>query len=371
MIIARGISLILSLVVQRHMLARSEFCNLIMPRLSNQNRAIAIGLLEANFAVKQIARRMGVSPNAIRKLRQKFQQYGDVNDRQRSGRPTVTTPRQNRFVANTARRSRTSTARAINDRLHAAAGAGARRCSDQTVRNRLHAAGLHARRMIKRPALSLRHKQARLEWARDHEGWTRQQWSNVMFSDETRATLHHIDGRSRVWRRPGEQYTVSCVQPTTAFGGGSVMVWAGISARRKTELIPINGNLNAVRYIAEVLEPHVLPYAAAIGDEFKFMDDNARPHRAIIVNDFLTNHGIERIPWPANSPDLNPIEHLWDQLKRAVYRRVTDDTVLGDLHQLLHEEWVAIPQQRITRLINSMRARCRNVIANNGGYTRY
>jgi transposase-like protein len=69
-----------------------------MPRISNQNRAIAIGLLEAGTPVKQVARRMGVSPNAIRKLRQKFMETGQVKDRPQSGRPKVTTRREDRLI---------------------------------------------------------------------------------------------------------------------------------------------------------------------------------------------------------------------------------------------------------------------------------
>ena len=74
--------------------------------------------------------------------------------------------------------------------------------------------------------------------------------------------------------------------------------------------------------------------------------------------------------WPANSPDLNPIEHLWDELGRAVRRRVTDQTTLADLRELLVEEWDVIPQQRVRTLVNSMR-RCQAVINTFGGYTRY
>ena len=73
----------------------------------------------------------------------------------------------------------------------------------------------------------IRHREARLQWARVHSRWTRQQWKNVLFTDEMRACLRHIDGRRRVWRRKGEQHSECCVQPVTAFGGGSVMVWGG------------------------------------------------------------------------------------------------------------------------------------------------
>ena len=80
-----------------------------MPRISDQNRSIAIGLLEAGTPVKQVARRMAVSPNAIRKLRQKLLETGQVKDKPRSGRPKVTTFREDRLVINRTLRRRTST----------------------------------------------------------------------------------------------------------------------------------------------------------------------------------------------------------------------------------------------------------------------
>ncbi len=96
-------------------------------------------------------------------------------------------------------------------------------------------------------------------------------------------------------------------------------------------MVHIQGNLNSPRYIAEVLQPHVVPHANQVGHNFILQDDNARPHRANIVDHFLQAQGIQRMIWPACSPDLNPIEELWDQLGRAAKARIQANTTLDQL----------------------------------------
>ena len=106
------------------------------------------------------------------------------------------------------------------------------------------------------------------------------------------------------------------------------MVWTGISATAKADLVFIDGNLNGQRYIDEVLTPRVLPFLRPmpVADPI-FQDDNARPHRAHIVNDFLRVNNVNRMDWPAMSPDLSCIEHVWDGLGRAVHARLQGNTI--------------------------------------------
>ena len=192
-----------------------------------------------------------------------------------------------------------------------------------------------------------------------------------MFSDESRFCLRVLDRRVTVWRRRGERYADCCSDRVTAFGGGSVMVCGGISLTGKTRLVIINGNLNAQRYRDDILQPAAIPYLRNLGPNSILQDDNARPHRARIITAYLQNQRVQRMDWPACSPDLNPIEHLWDQLGRAVRARVTNTTTLAGLRQILVQEWNAIPQQCVTRLVTSMRRRCQAVVAANGSSTRY
>lgn len=140
------------------------------------------------------------------------------------------------------------------------------------------------------------------------------------------------------------------------------MVWGGVSEGGKTDLLVIEGNLNANRYVREVLAPQVVQYAGAVGDGFVFMDDNAQPHRGRVVDEILEGQGIERMEWPTNSPHLNPLENLWAQLKRATRRQVEANTDRAELQCILLQKWAAIPQHRVRKLIQSMRKRCQQVI---------
>ena len=90
----------------------------------------------------------------------------------------------------------------------------------------------------------------------------------------------------------------------------------------------------ALRYMNDILRSTVLRYRHSIEEAFVFMDDNSRPHRAYVVNDFLQDNDIARLEWTACSPDMNPIKHAWDILKRAVYGRLDPPTSLRDILKL-------------------------------------
>ncbi|GFY31295.1 transposable element Tcb2 transposase [Trichonephila clavipes] len=129
--------------------------------------------------------------------------------------------------------------------------------------------------------------------------------------------------------------------------------------------------LTARCYRDEILRHIVVPYAAAIGDDFILMDDNCRPHRANLVEDFLFEEGIIRMEWPACSPNMNPIEHVWDALGRRVAGRQPPPQTLRELERALLEEWNRIAQLVINSLIDSMPQRCSTLLAVRGNHTPY
>ena len=289
---------------------------MVRRQLSIQDRGRAIGWLHDGQTQRTVAQHLNVSQGIIGRLWQRFRTTNAVQNRPRSGRPRSTTAREDRFLMITALQQRFVTARHLRDQLRAARGTNV---SDQTIRNRLRDRGLQCRHPAVRPPLLDRHRRARRDWCRHHIRWNRGQWAETMFTDESRFSLQFNDGQARVYRRQGERFADLNVAQRLPFGGGSVMVWAGISMNHRTPLYVVNGNLTGQRYLNEIVQPLVIPLLQRIGPgDQEFQDDNTRPHRARVVTDFLQQQNVQHMDWPACSPDLSPIEHAWDELGRRV-----------------------------------------------------
>ena len=148
-------------------------------------------MLTAGMSGRDIARYFHRHESTISRLLNRFQQTGHVADRPRSGRPRKTTPREDRSLTTSSRRNRLFSSRKLGRLLRNATGT---RVCDTTARNRLHAARLKACRPYVGIPLTLRHRETRRQWARVHQGWTRRQWRNVLFSDKSRFNVSFPDG---------------------------------------------------------------------------------------------------------------------------------------------------------------------------------
>ena len=186
-----------------------------------------------------------------------------------------------------------------------------------------------------------------------------------------RFTLSRPDDRRRVYRRAGKRYANACVEEYESQGGGGVMAWGGMTGTHRTQLVILNGAITGLRYRDEVVRPHIVPFLQQHGPGLTLQQDNARPYVARVVQDDLHARQIPTMVWPARSPDLSPIEHVWDETKRRLHHRPHLPQTLQQLRQAVIEEWQNIPQAFIQRLVASVRQRCAAVLANRGGYTRY
>ncbi|GBM93371.1 Transposable element Tcb2 transposase [Araneus ventricosus] len=331
-------------------------------------RGRIIGRLECGRTQLEVSEELGIAQSVISRLWQRFQDDVNVSRCYSTGRPRVTTPNEDRYLAVTAKRNRRSTASDLSRLLSSARGTTV---SWQTVYRRLGHIGLYARRPVRCVPLTATHCRLRLSWSREHALWTPQQWSCVMFSDESRFSLQSDSRRTFIWRAPGTRYHQENTIERHRYGGAGWLAWGGIILGSRTDLHVQSVTMTGHIYRDVILEQHVRLFRGAMGAEFLFMDDNARPHRANIVDEYLQSEDITRMDWPAYSPDLNPIEHVWDMLGRRIAARQPPPTCLPELRRALLDEWCNIPQDQIDNLILSVPRRCKACIASSGRHTPY
>ncbi|UYV78228.1 hypothetical protein LAZ67_16000584 [Cordylochernes scorpioides] len=267
-------------------------------------RGMVIGLKRAGWSIRQIAADTHLGASTVHRLWRRWLEQGNVAIYRNAGATRVTSARVDRRILRQAVAAPQATCTTILQHVQDTLDHS---ISTRTISRRLVANGLHSCRPLRRLPLTPPNRRQCLEWCRARSTWMTE-WHRVVFSDESRFCLSSDSRRVRVWRRRGERSNPAAI-----------------------------GVPNAL-----------------------YQQDNARPHTARISQQALQD--VQMLPWPPYSPDLSPIEHVWDIIGRRLHA-LPQPRSEDELWQMVEREWRAIPQDAIRTLIDSLPRRVAACIA--------
>ncbi|GBL89169.1 Transposable element Tc1 transposase [Araneus ventricosus] len=325
-------------------------------QLSEFERGLIMGMKTAGWSTRRVARQVDRSECAVRTCWEQWTRDGTHVRRTGSGATRKTSRPEDRRILRQALVDPTVTRSKIQSDVGMPV-------VPQTISRHLEEANLKSKRPVRVLPLTPKHRRLRLQWCHARATWNGTDWQNVVFSDESRFVLGTDDNRVRVGRRPGERCNSTHVVARHIALTAGVMVWGAITCLSRPTLIVVRVILTGQRYVDDILRPRVGPFLNGLPGAI-FQQDNARSHTARVAQDFLRH--VQTLPWPARSPKLSPVEHVWDQLKRQMPLRYS----VHDLELAVQDLCVHLLQDYIRRLINTMPNRVAACIAAGGGPTR-
>ena len=213
----------------------------------------------------------------------------------------------------------------------------------------------------------------RLDFAIAHQDWTLEDWKKVVWSDETKINRLGSDGRKWVWKKAGEGLSERLVNGTVNVGGGSLMMWGCMMWDGVGYACKIDGRMDGELY-TKILQDELqesLTYYGKSPSSIIFQQDNDPKHKSKVATIWLKDHGFKVLSWPAQSPDLNPIEHLWTHLKRRLANYDVPPKGILELWDRVEKEWANIGPEVCQNIIESMPRRIKAVLKAKGGCTDY
>ena len=230
--------------------------------------------------------------------------------------------------------------------------------------------GFVLRKLTKKTGIGGANIQKRLDWCRLMADKPAEFWDRVIWSDETtvrqapkgQEVLVHVHQSTKMEDLP--------INAQIHSGGISVMFWGCFSKLGLGPLVALEGSMTAAKYI-ELLEDTLLPELQAVDTPMVFMQDNAPCHKAKLVMDFFANSNVNVMDWPAQSPDMNPIENLWAIIKKRRQKKYGFPKSKREIIDQIFDIWDNIEPEIVSNLADSANRRVSEVIRLNGRVSKY
>lgn len=340
-------------------MGRSKHC-------TPEKREIIVKLKGQKKSNSEIASTLGCSRKMVVNAINLVKKQGTLDNKLRKKRQKKTTPSEDRKIHRMSTADPFATSSEISTEFNSSCDAN---ISARTVRRRLNEFGLRGCIAQRKPLITKRNQVRRLDFAKKYKDSTINFWKNILWSDESKFNRLGSDGKSYVRRPVNAAFNPRYTLKTVKHGGGSVMVWAAMSWYGVGPIVRIDTKMDQHVY-KKILIDHMEPY---FDDNMPlssiFMHDNDPKHTSKLVKNWFVGQKIRLLDWPAQSPDLNPIEHLWNDVDQVIRQR--RPTNLSILWETIVEAWSAIPPERCRNLVESMPRRLAAVIENKGFSTKY
>lgn len=335
-------------------------------QLKDDIKNIILFLLEDGMKPSQIAKKFKISCSTVTRLLEKYKNYKTLDHLKGNGRPKKMSSNIKNILEKENKINSMTSLRKMSKIIEEQTGVT---LCPNTIRSYLNSKNIFAYKPLCKPLLRPSHVEARLACAKEWLFMDELSCKKIIFSDESKFNLFGSDGKPFTWREPADKLKNSNVIKTLKYGGGSIMVWGCFSYHGVGKLVLIDGIMTGERYV-DILSRSLKQSAIQMGlNDFFFQQDNDPKHTSRIAKDYFEHENIKLLRWPAQSPDLNPIENLWGIIKRKICGIRFKNK--NECFEYVNAEWEKIEVSLCQKLSESFRKRTLEVLKNRGGYINY
>lgn len=338
----------------------------LFKQLTTEERKAIINMKKEGYSNRKIASIFGKTHTAINKVIITYNEEGRLTTKHRPGRPRITSTRLDKKIKNLSEHNPRLSAPKIKAKLQ---NEGHSTPSTDTIRRRLYEDGKHGRVARKLPFVSKVNLVKRMKFYHENVLKPAEFWNRILWTDESMIRMKYSHGRVFVWRKAGEALSYKCATPTLKSLQKGVMVWGCISSYGVGKIVMLEGKVNATVYLKLLSEVIIPEGKRLIGDDFILQQDNAPIHTAKIVTEYLKNQHAHVLEWPPQSPDLSPIENVWDLLKSRIAAK--EPRNINELKSCIKDVWENITSEECRKYTLSVPDRIAKMSQRNGGHSGY